>query len=39
VYVLENGEYVLKQKGREFQYGFRFEEGCEAAIDFAEIWK
>ncbi|GAA4744033.1 Uma2 family endonuclease [Flavisolibacter ginsenosidimutans] len=39
VYVLENGEYVLKQKGKEFQYSFQFEEGCEATIDFAEIWK
>lgn len=39
VYVLENGEYVLKQKGRNFHYSFYFEEGCEATIDFSEIWK
>lgn len=39
IYELENGEYVLKQNGRDFQYSFHFEEGCEATIDFAEIWK
>lgn len=39
VYVLEEGEYALKEKGEKFSYYFQFEEGCEATIDFAEIWK
>ena len=39
VYILEEGEYVLKQKGINFQFNFRFDEGCEATIDFAEVWK
>lgn len=39
VYILEQGEYVLKQKAISFIYTFHFGEGCEATIDFAEIWK
>lgn len=37
VYALENNAYSLKQKGKNFVYAFRFE-GCEATIDFTEIW-
>lgn len=37
VYSLENNAYVLKQKGKDFVYTFLFE-GCEATIDFTEIW-
>ncbi|MEO5999659.1 MAG: Uma2 family endonuclease [Chitinophagaceae bacterium] len=37
VYMLEDDAYVLKQKGKNFDYTFRFE-GCEATIDFKEIW-
>ena len=38
IYVIEEGEYVLKQKGHSFSYHFNFPEGCSATIDFAEIW-
>lgn len=38
IYVLDEGEYVLKQKGGNFIYTFQLD-GCEATIDFAEIWK
>lgn len=38
VYVLEDGAYMLKQKDRDFSYTFQFGD-CEAAIDFAEVWK
>ena len=37
VFVLENSTYTLKQKGNNFVYTFNFE-GCEAIIDFAEVW-
>lgn len=36
---LENDEYVLKEKAKEFNYTFYFEEDCSATIDFGEIWK
>jgi Uma2 family endonuclease len=39
VYVLENNEYVLKQKGNQFSHIFQFEENCSATIDFGELWK
>ena len=39
VYALEDGEYNLKQKNINFQYNFRFDDDCEATIDFSEIWK
>lgn len=37
VYELENGTYVLKQKGKDFKYPFSFE-NCSVTIDFKEIW-
>lgn len=39
VYVLEENDYVLKQKGTAFIYKFNFEQECSATIDFSEIWK
>lgn len=39
VYVLEENQYVLKEKGKTFTYTFSFEENCSATIDFSEIWK
>ena len=39
VYVREENDYVLKQKGKSFVFTFPFPEGCSATIDFAEIWK
>lgn len=37
VYELENNVYVLRQKEHAFTFNFQLE-GCEATIDFAEIW-
>ncbi len=37
VYALENNAYILKRQGKDFPYTFHFE-GCEATIDFTEIW-
>lgn len=39
VYVLEAGEYQLKEKGNSFSYHFLLDEVCSATIDFSEIWK
>lgn len=39
VYVLEENDYMLKQKEKDFSFTFSFPEGCSAAIDFSEIWK
>lgn len=39
IYVLEGGEYIMKLKGTDIQFNFQFDEGCEATIDFSEIWK
>lgn len=39
IYILEEGEYRLKEKSREFTYAFHFDEECEAEIDFGELWK
>jgi Uma2 family endonuclease len=39
VFILENGEYTLKQKGSSFQYDFSFEGNCSSTIDFTELWK
>ena len=39
VYVLEEGQYVLKQKDHSFTYAFSFEHECAATINFSEIWK
>jgi Uma2 family endonuclease len=38
LFVLEDGEYILKQEGHGFSYRFDFDEGCSAEIDFNEIW-
>lgn len=38
VYQLEEGAYVLRQKGKAFKFQFLFEEGCTADIDFGELW-
>lgn len=37
IYVLESNGYILKQKGKDFLFTFHLN-GCEATIDFAEIW-
>ncbi|MDQ6608434.1 MAG: Uma2 family endonuclease [Bacteroidota bacterium] len=37
--VLEEGEYVLKQKGSNINYTFQFDGDCFATIDFSELWK
>jgi Uma2 family endonuclease len=37
VYELEDKAFILKQKGRNFVYSFKFGD-CKAAIDFAEVW-
>jgi Uma2 family endonuclease len=39
VYVLEENNYVLKQKEKDFSFTFTFPEGCSATINFSEIWK
>jgi len=39
VYELENEGYVLKQKGKDFNYPFSFEGHCQATINFSELWK
>lgn len=39
VYVLEESNYVLMQKGPSFRYTFNFEQDSSATIDFSEIWK
>jgi Uma2 family endonuclease len=39
VYVLENDEYALTQKGTSFTFTFNFEQDCSATIDFGELWK
>ncbi len=39
VYELENGSYVLRAKDHDFTFSFSFPEGCEAAIDFGEVWR
>lgn len=39
VFMLEEKDYVLKQKGNSFSFAFSFPEGCSATIDFSEIWK
>jgi Uma2 family endonuclease len=39
IFVLEENDYVLKQKGKTFLYSFDFPEGCSATIDFSEIWE
>lgn len=39
VYVLENNEYLLKEKGTSFHYTFQFEGNCSATIDISELWK
>ena len=37
VYVLNNEEYELKEKGKNFSFSFQFDE-CAATVDFSEIW-
>jgi Uma2 family endonuclease len=39
VYNLENTNYRLVEKGRDFTYTFLMEEDCAATINFSEIWK
>lgn len=38
IYSIENGNYQLKQTGRDFTYTFLLEKDCAATIDFKEIW-
>lgn len=38
LFVLEAGEYILKQEGHDFSFLFEFGDGCSAEIDFGEIW-
>jgi Uma2 family endonuclease len=38
LFVLEGGEYILKQEGHDFTYRFDLDGGCSAEIDFNEIW-
>jgi superfamily II DNA or RNA helicase len=38
LFVLEDGEYILKQEGHDFTYRFDLDGGCSAEIDFNEIW-
>ncbi len=38
VFELVNNEYQLKEKGHSFSFDFSFEEGCNAFINFEEIW-
>ncbi|MBC7652032.1 MAG: Uma2 family endonuclease [Deinococcales bacterium] len=38
VFELIDGAYQLKEKGHAFTFLFSFDEDCEAAIDFTEIW-
>lgn len=37
VYILHDGKYELKSKGRDFEAEFNFDE-CNATIDFGKIW-
>ena len=39
IYMLENNEYKLAQKGHGIIHHFSFEDDCTAEIDFAEIWR
>ncbi len=39
VYELQNDAYKMMAEGRDFTFRFSFSEGCEAAIDFAEVWE
>lgn len=38
VHTIENNAYQLKHTGKDFTYTFSFEPGCNAIIDFKEIW-
>jgi Uma2 family endonuclease len=38
LFVLEDGEYLLKQEGHDFTFLFQFGDGCSAEINFNEIW-
>ncbi len=38
VFQLVEGEYQLQHKGHGFSFNFSFDEGCDADIDFTEIW-
>jgi Uma2 family endonuclease len=38
LFLLEDGEYILKQEGHDFTYRFDLDGGCSAEIDFNEIW-
>ncbi|MEJ7766843.1 MAG: Uma2 family endonuclease [Chitinophagaceae bacterium] len=37
IYTLENNAYTFSRKGKDFTFTFSLE-GCEATINFAEIW-
>jgi len=39
VFVLESENYQLRQKGHAFNFTFLFDNNCQAAIDFNEIWQ
>jgi Uma2 family endonuclease len=39
IFVLENREYALQQRGNNFNYTFLFTDDCSATIDFSELWK
>jgi Uma2 family endonuclease len=38
VFVIENGEYTLKEEGHAFTYSFELEVDCRIGVDFGEIW-
>lgn len=38
VFVIENGEYKLKEEGHAFTYSFELEVDCRIGVDFGEIW-
>jgi Uma2 family endonuclease len=37
VYQFENGQYILQQKGENFNFSFQLED-CSAVVNFGEIW-
>lgn len=37
VYQIENGQYMLRQKGEKFVFSFQLED-CSAVVNFGEIW-
>lgn len=39
IYFLQDKEYILKQKGKEFSFSFYFGNDCSATIGFNEVWE